>query len=43
MSIDQENIDTVLADSHDMTNCDIPEPCESWSLEDFEDLIPQNL
>jgi hypothetical protein len=43
MSIDQENIDTVLADSHDMNNSDIPEPYENWSLEDFEDLVPQNL
>lgn len=43
MSLDQENIDTVLTDSHGINNYDIPEPCENWSLEDFEDLIPQRL
>jgi hypothetical protein len=43
MNIDQENNDTVLADSHDINNCDIPEPLEYWSLDDFQDLIPHNL
>ena len=43
MIIDQENINAVLADSHDMNNGNIPEPYESWSLKDFEDLIPQSL
>lgn len=43
MSIDHENIDTFLADSHDMDNYDFPELCENWSLEDFKDLVPPNL
>lgn len=31
--------DTVNAEIHSAFDCEVPEPLESWSLEDFEDVI----
>ncbi len=39
MSEYNDYIDTVIAESYSISGSDLPEPPDSWTLEDFQDVI----